>query len=302
MTNITLQQIEIFLTVAEQLNLSDAAKDLFLYQSAVSRWIQRLESSLNTKLFVRNNRGVELTPDGVFLYAELKPLYTRLGTTLHNMRSLYDMPAHIIRIGCPDSEEIIEVLKDHVNRFELSHPDVLFKIETSDFKDLGDSLVLGGIDIIIAYDLDFDAYHDLKSKRINKQDTYFSIAAQHPLASGDKLPTHYLGNENLFLLTAAAMRAPEERALGICQANGFTPKEIIYLPTFLSLEMAVRSMRGISINGANFGRRFGSDIKLYKVENVAAEHYIIAAWREGRCSDNAKQFIDSIPEIGSENK
>lgn len=297
MTNITLQQIEIFLTVAEQLSLSEAARDLFLYQSAVSRWIQRLEDSLHTKLFVRNNRGVELTPDGAFLYAELKPLYNRLSATLHNMRSLYDMPEHIIRIGCPDSDEIIDELKKHVNRFEASHPDVLIKIETTDFKDLGEHLVLGTIDCIFTYYLDFDAYRNLKSKRIAKPDTYFSISANHPLAAGDKLPTEMLGGENLFLLTVAAMRAPEERALSICRANGFTPKEIFYLPSFLSLELAVRSMRGISINGPNFGRRFGRDIKLYKAENVTSDQYIIAAWREGRCSEIAKQFIDSITDI-----
>jgi DNA-binding transcriptional LysR family regulator len=123
MTNITLQQIEIFLTVAEQLNLSEAAKDLFLNQSAVSRWIQRLEGSLNMKLFVRNNRGVELTPDGEFLYAELKPINSRLSTTLHSMRSLlrHARAHHPGRLL--DSEEILEVLKRYVDMFLRSyHP------------------------------------------------------------------------------------------------------------------------------------------------------------------------------------
>jgi DNA-binding transcriptional LysR family regulator len=298
MTNITLQQIEIFLTVAEQLNLSEAARDLFLNQSAVSRWIQRLEGSLNMKLFVRSNRGVELTPDGAFLYAELKPIYSRLSTTLHSMRSLYDMPEHIIRVGCLDSDEILEVLKSHVNRFEVSHPDVMIKIEPSDFKDLRENLVLGNIDCAITYYLGFGEYHTLKSKKINRLESYFAISARHPLAAGDRLPTEQLGDENLFLLTLAEMRAPEERALGICRLSGFTPREIIYLPSFLALEMAVRSMRGISINGPNFGRRYGYDIKLYKIDSLPSDQYMIIAWREGRCTEITKQFIDSIPDIG----
>lgn len=96
MTDITLQQIGIFLTVAEHLNLSEAAKELFINQSAVSRWIQRLEVSLNTKLFVRNNRGVELTPDGEFLYSELRPIYSVLSSALQSIRSLYGVPENIV--------------------------------------------------------------------------------------------------------------------------------------------------------------------------------------------------------------
>ncbi len=296
MTDITLQQIEIFLTVAEQLNLSEAAKDLFLNQSAVSRWIQRLESSLNTRLFVRNNRGVELTPDGEFLYAELKPIYARLSTTLYNMRSLYDMPDNIIRVGCLDSEEIMELLKNLVNRFETTHPDVLVKIEPSNFKDLRENLVLGVIDCAITYYLGFGEYHTLQSKKIKKLESYFAISSHHPLAAGDTLATEQLGNEKLFLLTLAEMRGPEDRAFTLCQANGFTPKEVVYLPSVLSIEMAVRGMRGFSINGPNFGRRFGDEIKLYQIDDVRPNQYMVIAWRKGGCNDTAKEFIDSIPD------
>ncbi len=296
MTDITLQQIEIFLTVAEQLNLSEAAKDLFLNQSAVSRWIQRLEGSLNTRLFVRNNRGVELTPDGEFLYAELKPIYSRLSTTLHSMRSLYDMPDNIIRVGCLDSEEVIEMLRNLVTRFEASHPDVLVKIELSDFKDLRENLVLGNIDCAITYYLGFGEYHTLKSKKIEKLGSYFAISAHHPLAAGDALPTEKLGNEKLFLLTLAEMLGPEDRAFNLCRANGFTPKEIVYLPSVLAIEVAVRGMRGFSINGPNFGRRFGNEIKLYEIDDVKPNQYMIMAWRKGGCNEITKQFIDSIPD------
>jgi len=297
MTDISLQQIEIFLTVAEQLNLSEAAKDLFINQSAVSRWIRRLESSLNTKLFVRNNRGVELTPDGEFLYAELKPLYNGLSSTLQSMRSLYNMPENIVRVGCLNADEIMETLKNLVQAFEADHPDVLIKIVPSNFKDLRENLLLGGTDCAITYYFGFGEYHTLESKKIKRLESYFAISARHPLAACDRLPTEHLSGENLFLLTLAEMHGPEERALDVCRANGFTPGEVKYLPSFLALEMAVKDMRGISINGLNFGRRFRNEIKLYKIENVTSDQYLIIAWRKGGCTSTVKQFIDSVPEI-----
>ena len=300
MTDISLQQIEIFLTVAEQLNLSEAAKDLFINQSSVSKWIQRLEGSLRTKLFVRNNRGVGLTPDGEFLYTELKPLYSGLSSTLQSIRSLYDMPENIVRIGCINADEIIETLKGFVEAFETDHPDVLFKIVPSNFKDLRENLLLGGIDCAITYYLGFGEYQSLESKKIKKLDSYFALSSRHPLAAYEKLPAERLEGENLYLLTLAEMRSPEERALDLCRVNGFTPGEIRYLPSFLALEMAVKDMRGISINGLNFGRRFKNEIKLFKVENVITEQYLIIAWHKGRCAVTVKQFIDSVTKISGE--
>jgi hypothetical protein len=56
-------------------------------------------------------------------------------------------------------------------------------------------------------------------------------------------------------------------------------------------------MRGISINGPNFGRRYGYDIKLYKIDNLPSDQYIIIAWREGRRrkSPNSSSIPSPIP-------
>ena len=297
MTDITLQQIEIFLTVAEQLSLSEAAKELFINQSAVSRWIQRLEGSLNIKLFVRNNRGVRLTPDGEFLYAELKPLFSGLSATLRNMRSLCDLPENIIRVGCFNADEVMEMLKTLMDKFAAVRPDLLIEIVPSDFKDLLEAMALGTIDCAVTYHLGFGEYHMIRSKKIKQLDSYFAISSHHPLAAGEKLQAERLKDEILFLLTLGEMQRTEERAFEVCMANGFAPKEIRYLPSLLAIEMAVRDMRGFSINGPDFGRRFKNEIKRYRIENVRTPQYMIMAWREGGCTAVTKQFIDSVDEI-----
>ena len=46
MLGITLQQLEIFLTVVHCQSMSHAAKELFLSQPAVSNWISKLEDAL----------------------------------------------------------------------------------------------------------------------------------------------------------------------------------------------------------------------------------------------------------------
>ncbi|MDR0817148.1 MAG: LysR family transcriptional regulator [Clostridiales Family XIII bacterium] len=296
LNNITLQQIEIFLTVAEQLNLSDAAKELFLNQSAVSRWIQRLEESLGTKLFFRNNRGVELTENGEFLYEELKPLFEKLGASLENIRNMYDMKANILRIGCLDSAEVINVLKDTVQQFEEQNSDILLKIELYDFKDLREQIVCGALDIVVAYSLGFGDYYNIRTKKLRKLDTYLAVSMHSPLAESRTIPVEGLRNEMLYLLSLAEMKAPEQRALRICKKLGFTPKDIKYMPSYFALEMAVKNNRGFAICGSNIIDRFGSDIKLFPIPEPDKEQFVILADRQRGGSELAEQFANAITE------
>ena len=58
----------IFHTVAKNGNISQAARELFISQPAISKSISKLEQNLNVQLFKRGSRGVTLTPDGEILY------------------------------------------------------------------------------------------------------------------------------------------------------------------------------------------------------------------------------------------
>lgn len=297
MNDITLQQIEIFLTVAEQLSLSEAAKDLFLNQSAVSRWIQRLETSLNTKLFLRNNRGVVLTDHGEFLYNELKPMFEKLGQTLHTLRGMYDIKNNILRVGCIDSSEVLGALREAVRAFERAYPDTILKIELFDSMRLREELVCGNLDCIVSYSLGMGEYWNIVSRRIKRLHTYLGISAHSILAESTDIPIIALNNEILYLLYIAEMKDPEIRALETCRKIGFVPKEIRYMPSYFALELAVKNGRGFSIGGINMRDHFGPDIKLYHISEPYQEQYVIMAWRENNCSELARAFISTIKDL-----
>jgi DNA-binding transcriptional LysR family regulator len=295
--DITLQQIEIFLTVAEQLSLSEAAKDLFLNQSAVSRWIQRLETSLNTKLFNRNYRGVELTDHGEFLYRELKPMYEKLGQTLQNLRSMYDFKDNILRVGCVDSSEVIGALKWAVKDFEAEYPDIILKIELFEFADIREELLCGNLDCIVTYSLGMGQYWNVATRKFKKLDTYIAVSARSILAESASIPVEALRNEALYLLYIAEMKEPEIRALDTCRKVGFVPREIRYVPSLFALELALKNARGFSIGGVNLCDHFGADIRLYHVREPVQDQYVMLAWRENGCSALTHAFVDSIREI-----
>ncbi len=297
MFDITIQQIEIFLTVAEQLSLSGAARELFLDQAGVSRWIQRLEDSLDTTLFIRTNHGVALTDEGQFLYNELKPLLGRIRITMKNIRTVYAMPDNILRIGCLSTAGFIDKLRPKIKRFEESHPDILLDIAYFNYHELRENLVCENMDCIVSYSLGFGEFREIETKQIYNFDSYFAVSRKHGLASADHLETGQLKNETLYLLSLAEMKDAESRALSECAAFGFVPREIKYLSSREALTLAVRNNQGIAIVGSEFGKEFHPDIKLLKIEEPVQDQFMILAWRKTGLSDLAKVFVDSIDAV-----
>ena len=62
--DIKLEQYRVFCSVTEAGSFSEAAKRLFVTQSAVSQQIRLLEDALGVTLFARGRKGVKLTSHG----------------------------------------------------------------------------------------------------------------------------------------------------------------------------------------------------------------------------------------------
>lgn len=76
--NLPVNTIEAFLIAARHLNLTNAAKELYLTQGAVSRKIAALEDWLGFPLFERHARGLYLTPQGSALLPEMQAAWQNL--------------------------------------------------------------------------------------------------------------------------------------------------------------------------------------------------------------------------------
>src|SRR3981081_1294176 len=73
----TLEQLRVFVAVAERQHMTRAAEALSLAQSAVSSAIAGLEARHGAKLFNRVGRGIELTEAGALFLVEARAVLAR---------------------------------------------------------------------------------------------------------------------------------------------------------------------------------------------------------------------------------
>ena len=71
--DINFELYKVFYYVATTLSFSEASKQLFISQSAVSQSIKALEKKLDQTLFIRSTKRVQLTPEGEILLRHVEP-------------------------------------------------------------------------------------------------------------------------------------------------------------------------------------------------------------------------------------
>jgi LysR family glycine cleavage system transcriptional activator len=81
-----------FVAVGRRMSITLAAQDLCIVQSAVSRQIQALETTLGCRLFVRAYRSIEFTPEGRHLFRSADPMLEQLGAAVESLRPPAERP------------------------------------------------------------------------------------------------------------------------------------------------------------------------------------------------------------------
>lgn len=142
----TLKQLNIFITVAEKLRMSDAAKALYVSQPTVSQTISDLEDELGVELFEREHRRLILTPHGQVLLTHARKVMQQVD--IMNAAVKDAMPTRRLRIGCTLS--IANTILAPISRLlRDQHPDIQSTYFVENTRSLENRLLHGELDIAL---------------------------------------------------------------------------------------------------------------------------------------------------------
>ena len=125
--NINFEYYKIFYYVAKYHNFTKAAKVLESSQPNVTRAMNCLEQQMHSTLFVRTNRGVQLTPEGEKLYMYVSAAMHQLLTAEEELADYSGMVHGSISIGA--SETALNIyLFDKLRSFHTAYPGIRLRI------------------------------------------------------------------------------------------------------------------------------------------------------------------------------
>lgn len=99
MAGMTLEQLRIFVAVAEHLHFTRAAEALYITQPAVSAAIQSIENEYRVKLFHRIGRHVEIAEAGKLLQVEARKILDQVALTERGLRELNNLQRGELKLG-----------------------------------------------------------------------------------------------------------------------------------------------------------------------------------------------------------
>ena len=139
---------KVFYYVARTLSFSEASKQLFISQSAVSQSIKVLEKKLGQPLFIRSTKRVQLTPEGEILFKHIEPALNLIRKGENQLLEANSLNGGQLRIAASDTI-CRYFLVPYLNRFHSFYPNVHIKVTNSTSIECAHILENGQVDFII---------------------------------------------------------------------------------------------------------------------------------------------------------
>ena len=147
--SVKLELYRVFKEVAETGNISVAAKNLYISQSAVSQSVKQLETALQARLFARSPRGVSLTSEGQMLYQYVRSALGLIATGEDKLSQAQQLLLGTLVIGASDTVTS-QFLVPYLDDFHRLHPGIRLKIVSGRSAKVLSMLKSGAVDIAFA--------------------------------------------------------------------------------------------------------------------------------------------------------
>ncbi|MBR4827722.1 MAG: LysR family transcriptional regulator [Oscillospiraceae bacterium] len=199
-----LKTLSYFVTVAEELNISHAAKKLNMSQPPLSYQIKSLEQELNTTLFVRGKRSLQMTEAGQLLYRRAKEILDLSSKAEEEILSMAQGMKGTISLG------LVEGTAPHIagewfTGFYRMYPNVRFRIMDGNSDDLVEKLRSGLISMaVITSPCD---HMLLNSFPVGNEPMVAFMNSEHPLSAteGNSVSIRQLVGEPLIVPSRRAL-------------------------------------------------------------------------------------------------
>jgi len=293
----TLQQLQYFVTAAETLSFSEAAKRLYIAPSAVSYGIASLENDLGVRLFSRKKGAIALTQEGEVLYTEAGKILTQVNALYQKMNLFRGGQADELRIGFLASllkPYFAELIVPFINR----HSDIRLSMQPMNLDPMLMALQNGEIDVALtrSFHLENLDTQEIGSQKIYSDHLGLLVHESHPMAKLDVVEDmSQLKDEAFIMVDPKVSVSLYDVIIKLCARRNYVPKVKSIVPVMDSVFTQVAARMGISVVPCfdDYYRTIPG-LRFIPIPGDDTTADVVVAWNKAHENPKIQTFLKSI--------
>lgn len=215
-----LRRLKYFVAVAEELNILKAASRLNISQPPLTRQIKLLEDELDTQLFVRTPRGVELTDAGSILMEEARNILSLADIASERAYQAGQGKLGRIDIGIFGSA-VFGMIPKILLAFRQTYPEVNIVLHSLN---KGQQIeALRQRRLTIGFNRLLEAMPDISSEVVATEALFVALNRSNPLARKKEVRWIELAEHPMVLFPSGSRPSFIDWVIDLCRKEGFAP-------------------------------------------------------------------------------
>lgn len=238
-----INKLRAFVDLANTLNFSDTAANLYTSQSTISKQIKSLEKELGQPLFERNNKQVKLSDYGQRILLRAKKIVLLADSINRETQNFQDNYKYQIRLGMIPTFANYNVFKQTMN-YQKINSDVWISLQESETNKLPSILEQKEIDLAFIRSMAPEKLN-FEQIRITQESFTLCLSKQHPLAKRKEIALADLKNEHFIMLAKNSLLY--EPVISLCRSAGFDPQISFVSDRMSSIFQMIANNQGVAI-------------------------------------------------------
>jgi DNA-binding transcriptional LysR family regulator len=278
--------------VAQCLSFTEAAKQIFIGQPALSKHIADIEEEMGVELLIRRHHSLELTAAGKTLLKESVSFLDRFSEIIEKTRQANRGIRGNLKIGCFGGESAF--FPYALKRFHSLYPQINIDLRILTLKTIENALESEELDLGFMVILG----NELKSNKfmqrlIHRIPLCFLLPSNHPYAGEASVDIASLANDSFILLSEAESVDGIKWFTKFCTDRGFSPSIPVTTTRLEGILWLVEAGFGISFWSKNptLTRYCHPGITFVDMQGEGAYSNIVARWKKNRHNPAISLFL-----------
>ena len=288
-----IKNLKYFLSAARHLNFSEAAKECFVTQTAMSLCIAKMENEINFRLFYRTNHMMQLTPAGRVFHEEVQKTIKCYEDSVKRGYSASLGYEGILRVDFPNYLERLFVPR-LAKLFHQHYPKIEIKLDQNEQWIINDRLKNGECDIALVFPYELENNDDICIEKMDMYKSCVATSPNHRFASLSSVNVEMLKNETLIIMGPEQMPNLHRRMLNSFDRYGVKVRDFIEVKSIASILALVEAELGIGIMLSYIKQAASQDIVFVDLDDYPELVGISFAYLRSNDNPALKLFLDII--------